>query len=62
MASPRSPPPWHYVGDFLVVDYWADPDAAKAVLPEGLDLSPTRPLRRRVRGLAVLLRGVGRSS
>ena len=20
-------PPWHYVGDFLVVDYWADPEA-----------------------------------
>ena len=32
---PRSPggrssivpyPPWHYVGDFLVVEYWADPE------------------------------------
>ena len=29
-------PPWHYVGTFLVVDYWADPDAVRAVLPEGL--------------------------
>jgi len=37
---PRSPagraslvpaPPWHYVGDFLVVDFWADPDAAAQV-------------------------------
>ena len=26
-ASLVPPPPWHYVGDFLVVDYWADPDA-----------------------------------
>ena len=29
-------PPWHYVGDFLVVDYWADPDAVRSILPEGL--------------------------
>ena len=31
------PPPWHYVGDFLVVDYHADPDAARSLLPEGLE-------------------------
>jgi len=30
-------PPWHYVGDFLVVDYWADPDAVRSILPEGLE-------------------------
>jgi acetoacetate decarboxylase len=30
-------PPWHYVGDFLVIEYWADPDAVAAVLPEGLE-------------------------
>lgn len=30
-------PPWHYVGDFLVVDYWADPDAVAAVLPAGVE-------------------------
>ena len=35
-ASLVPPPPWHYVGDFLVVDYWADPDAVRGVLPEGL--------------------------
>lgn len=44
-SIPRSPegraaliptPPWHYVGDFLVLEYWADPDAVKAVLPPGL--------------------------
>jgi hypothetical protein len=48
-SVPRSPdgraslvpyPPWHYVGDFLVVDYWADPDAVRAVLPTGLDPHP----------------------
>jgi hypothetical protein len=27
-------PPWHYVGDFLVVEYWADPEAVRAVLPD----------------------------
>jgi acetoacetate decarboxylase len=30
------PPPWHYVGDFLVVDFHADPEAAVSLLPEGL--------------------------
>ena len=39
-ASLVPPPPWHYVGDFLVVDYWADPDAVRAVLPEGLTRIP----------------------
>jgi acetoacetate decarboxylase len=34
------PPPWHYVGDFLVVDYWADPEAAASLLPEGLQPHP----------------------
>ena len=43
-TSPLSPhgsaslvprPPWHYVGDFLVIEYWADPDAVAAVLPRG---------------------------
>ena len=30
-------PPWHYVGDFLVVDFHADPAAATSLLPEGLE-------------------------
>lgn len=30
------PPPWHYVGDFLVIDFHADPGAAVSLLPEGL--------------------------
>lgn len=46
---PRSPggrasivpyPPWHYVGDFLVVEYWADPEKAVSCLPAGLDPHP----------------------
>lgn len=34
------PPPWHYVGDFIVVDFWADPEAAASLLPEGLEPHP----------------------
>jgi acetoacetate decarboxylase len=36
-ASLVPPPPWHYVADLLVVEYWADPDAVAAVLPRGLE-------------------------
>jgi acetoacetate decarboxylase len=36
-ASLVPPPPWHYVGDFLVVDFHADPEAAASLLPEGLE-------------------------
>lgn len=36
------PPPWHYVADFLVVDFWADPDAAVSLLPPGVAPHPDR--------------------
>jgi hypothetical protein len=48
-SVPRSPegrsslvpaPPWHYVGDFLVIEYWAEPAAVQAVLPAGLEPHP----------------------
>ena len=48
-SSPRSPqgrsslvsaPPWHYVGDLMVIDYWTSPDAAAAVLPAPLEPHP----------------------
>jgi acetoacetate decarboxylase len=35
-ASIIPPPPWHYVGDFLVIEFWADADAVAAVLPARL--------------------------
>ena len=35
-------PPWHYVGDFLVIEYWADPEVAASFLPPGLDPHPDR--------------------
>ena len=30
-------PPWHYCGDFLVVEYHTDPDAVVALLPKELE-------------------------
>jgi len=39
------PPPWHYAGDLLVIDYWADPAAVAAVLPAGLEPYPEDPGR-----------------
>jgi acetoacetate decarboxylase len=48
-SLPRSPegrsslvpaPPWHYVGDFVVIEYWAEPSAVAAVLPPGLEPHP----------------------
>jgi acetoacetate decarboxylase len=33
-------PPWHYVADLLVLEYWADPAAVAAVLPPGLEPHP----------------------
>ena len=29
-------PPWHFVSDFMAVEYWADPAAVAALLPPGL--------------------------
>jgi hypothetical protein len=39
-ASLVPAPPWHYVGDFLVIEYWADPAAVAAVLPQGVEPHP----------------------
>ena len=48
-SAPRSPegrsglvppPPWHYVGDLLTIECWADPAAAAAVLPAPLTPHP----------------------
>lgn len=53
-SVPRSPegraalvpaPPWHYAGDFLVLEYWAEPEAVAAVLPPGLEPYPDDPGR-----------------
>ncbi len=39
-ASLVPAPPWHYVGDFLVVDFHADPETAATLLPPGLEPHP----------------------
>jgi len=48
-STPRSPlgqanlvgePPWHYVGHLLTIEYWAEPAAAAAVLPDALEPHP----------------------
>ncbi|MDX6534280.1 MAG: hypothetical protein QOF68_2024 [Gaiellales bacterium] len=44
-ASIIPAPPWHYVGDFLVIEYWADPAAAAATLPPGLEPCDVDPGR-----------------
>ena len=36
-ASLVPAPPWHYTGDFLIVEYRADPDALAALLPPGFE-------------------------
>jgi len=45
-AVPRSPlgsaalippPPWHFAGDVLAVEYWSDPDLSAAALPRGVE-------------------------
>ncbi|MFK0282736.1 acetoacetate decarboxylase family protein [Streptomyces sp. NPDC090499] len=35
-ANLASAPPWHYAGDIVGVEFWTDPAAAAATLPEGL--------------------------
>jgi hypothetical protein len=40
LASIDPPPPWHYSSDVVGVEYWADPKAVSAVLPDGLSPDP----------------------
>jgi len=40
-ASIDPPPPWHYSGDVLAVEFWADPAATTSMLPEGLSPDPS---------------------
>jgi acetoacetate decarboxylase len=42
-ASLTPTPPWHYAGDLLLVDFEADPDAVRALLPPGLEPDPADP-------------------
>jgi hypothetical protein len=33
-AALTPPPPWHYAGDAVGVEFWTDPDATAATLPK----------------------------
>ena len=44
-ASLAPTPPWFYAGDILVVDFRADPAAAAAVMPPGIEPDPDDPGR-----------------
>src|ERR1700722_9994869 len=35
-AALTPPPPWHYAGDAVGVEFWAAPNATAATLPTGL--------------------------
>jgi acetoacetate decarboxylase len=39
-AALTPPPPWHYAGDAVGVEFWTDPNAAAATLPNGLSPDP----------------------
>jgi hypothetical protein len=39
-AALTPPPPWHYAGDVVAVEFWTDADAAAATLPKGLSPDP----------------------
>lgn len=39
-ANLASAPPWNYAGDIVGVEFWTDPTAAEATLPEGLSPDP----------------------
>jgi len=41
-SSLAATPPWHYVGNALAVEFEANPSAAEAFLPQGLELSSGR--------------------
>jgi hypothetical protein len=36
------PPPWHFAGDVLAVEFWNDPDVSAHTLPAGVELDKDR--------------------
>jgi Acetoacetate decarboxylase (ADC) len=37
------PPPWHFAGDVLAVEFWNDPELSAHILPTGVELDKKRP-------------------
>jgi hypothetical protein len=48
-AALTPPPPWHYAGNVLAVEFWNDPDVSADILPRGVKLDS------RCRGRSVAL-------
>src|SRR5438132_6007573 len=42
MAALTPPPPWHYAGDVLAVEFWNDPDVSADILPGDVKLDALR--------------------
>ncbi|WP_394824213.1 acetoacetate decarboxylase family protein [Pendulispora albinea] len=42
-ASIVRPPPWHYSGDIVTIEYRTDPSRVAALLPDGIDLADDDP-------------------
>lgn len=40
LANLVGPPPWHYVGNVVGVEFWTSPEAAERALPAGLTSDP----------------------
>jgi hypothetical protein len=40
IANLATKPPWHYAGTIVAVEFWTDPAAAAATLPDGLTADP----------------------
>ena len=40
LAAIDPSPPWHYSGDVLAVEFWADPATTALLLPPGLSPDP----------------------
>jgi len=43
VAALVPPPPWHFAGDVLAVEFWNDPDLSAQILPMGVELDKKRP-------------------
>jgi hypothetical protein len=46
-AALTPPPPWHYAGDVLAVEFWSDPEASADILPEDVKLDALSRVARR---------------
>ena len=45
VAALVPPPPWHFAGDVLAVEFWNDPDVSVDILPAGVELDRECPGR-----------------